>query len=205
MIRPVFVGIMLSALACAPSPAPSTQMAGTVATHVVDARDGKSYPVIPIGTQRWIAQNARFATPRSRCYDDEEQRCQRLGRLYDWQEALTACPAGWRLATDDDWKVLERAAGVAPDSLDGIDARGEGAGDQLKPNGNLGFNAELGGWFDPQSGRFRRADTSSALWTATESSPGRAWHRDVGNLRTSVWRSPVPVGFLLSVRCVASE
>ncbi len=105
----------------------------------------------------------RFATARSRCYDDREEYCVRLGRLYDWEEALTATPDGWRLATDDHWKTLERAAGMPPDSLDGTNARGEGTGDRLKPAGDLGFNAELGGWFDPQAGRFRRADTSSAL------------------------------------------
>ena len=188
--------------ACARQPAPSTSPPVMPPSAVVDTRDGRSYKVVRIGTQRWLAQNARFATPRSRCYDDQQAHCERLGRLYDWQGSLTACPTGWHLATDDEWKALERVAGVPPDSLDGINARGEGAGDRLKQTGRLGFDAELGGWFDPQQSQFRRADTSSAIWTATESGPGRAWHRDVGNLRSSVWRSPVPVDFLLSARCV---
>ena len=191
-----------SAVACSRPPAASSNPATRPQDTVVDSRDGRTYPVVRIGAQRWLAQNARFATPHSRCYDDQPAQCERLGRLYDWQESLIACPAGWRLATDDDWKTLEREAGVPLDSLDGINARGEGAGDRLKRTGALGFNAELGGWFDPQQGRFRRADTSSALWNASESSPGRAWHRDVGNLRSSVWRSPVPMDFLLSARCV---
>ena len=190
------------AAACSRTPRLAVSPATTPPATIVDSRDGRSYPVIRIGSQRWLALNARFATPRSRCYDDQQAQCERLGRLYDWQESLTACPAGWRLATDDDWKTLERTAGVPPDSVDGINARGEGAGDRLKHSGTLGFNAELGGWFDPQQGRFRRADTSSAMWNATESSPGRAWHRDVGNLRSSVWRSPVPMDFLLSARCI---
>ena len=193
---------VVSVLACSRASGASSNSASTPQSTVVDGRDGRSYPVVRIGSQRWLAQNARFATPRSRCYDDQQAQCERFGRLYDWQESLTACPAGWRLATDDDWKTLERTAGVPPDSIDGINARGEGAGDRLKHNGTLGFNAELGGWFDPQQGQFRRADTSSAIWNATESSPGRAWHRDVGNLRSSVWRSPVPMDFLLSARCV---
>lgn len=202
LTRAPFTAALLAVIGCAQTPAPSPDLAPTAAGAVVDARDGRSYQVVRIGTQRWLAGNARFATPRSRCYDDQHVHCERLGRLYDWHESLTACPAGWRLATDDDWKTLERAVGVPPDSLDGINARGDGAGDRLKRTGDLGFNTELGGWFDPQQSRFRRADTSSAIWTATESGPGRAWHRDVGNLRSSVWRSPVPMDFLLSARCV---
>ena len=29
------------------------------------------------------------------------------GNLYTWEEALAACPEGWRLPTDEDWQNLE--------------------------------------------------------------------------------------------------
>jgi hypothetical protein len=82
------------------------------------------------------------------------------------------------------------------------DARGDGVGDRLKKIGDVGFNAELGGWFDPNTVQFRRADTSSAIWTSTGVDAVWAWHRDVGDLRSSIWRSTVPKHFLLSARCV---
>ena len=28
------------------------------------------------------------------------------GRLYDWEAALTACPAGWHLPSDEEWATL---------------------------------------------------------------------------------------------------
>ena len=94
------------------------------------------------------------------------------------------------------------SAGMSATDVFRADARGDGVGDRLKTTGDVGFNAELGGWFDPNNVRFRRADTSSAIWTSTGVDAVWAWHRDVGNLRSSVWRSTVPKHFLLSARCV---
>lgn len=160
------------------------------------------YPIARIGLQRWISQNMRFAAPGSRCYEERSDLCARLGRLYTWSDAVDACPAGWRLASDVDWQELEMSAGMSATDVFRADARGDGVGDRLKKNGDLGFNAELGGWFDPNTLLFRRADTSSAIWTSTGADAVWAWHRDVGNLRSQIWRSTVPKTFLLSARCV---
>ena len=144
----------------------------------------------------------RFATPGSRCFNDHSDLCTRLGRLYTWSDALDSCPAGWHLASDVDWQELELSAGMAAADVFKADSRGDGVGDRLKKTGDTGFNAELGGWFDPNRLEFRRADTSSAIWTSTGADAVWAWHRDIGNLRSSVWRSTVPKHFLLSARCV---
>ena len=47
-----------------------------------------------------------------RCFEIEE-RLEREGNYMNYQQALDNCPEGWRLPTDDDWKELERAVGVA--------------------------------------------------------------------------------------------
>ena len=199
-----FAVTMMIGVACArtPSPPVAAVTAAAPATTLVDRRDGTVYPILKVGTQRWITQNMRFATPQSRCYDDRGDLCARLGRLYTWGEALDACPAGWRLASDVDWQELEMSAGMSAIDVFRADARGDGVGDRLKKSGDVGFNAELGGWFDPNTALFRRADTSSAIWTSTGADAVWAWHRDVGNLRSSIWRSTVPKNFLLSARCV---
>ena len=198
----VAFAVTLIVAACArAAPTPSAVAAASAAT-LVDRRDGTVYPVVKVGSQRWISQNMRFATPASRCYDDRADQCARLGRLYTWSDALDACPVGWRLASDVDWQELEMSAGMSAVDVFRADARGDGVGDRLKKTGDVGFNAELGGWFDPNTSLFRRADTSSAIWTSTGADAVWAWHRDVGDLRSSIWRSTVPKNFLLSARCV---
>jgi len=174
----------------------------TLASTLVDRRDGTVYPILKVGTQRWISQNMRFATPKSRCYDDRDELCARLGRLYTWDEALDACPAGWRLASDVDWQELEMSAGMSAVDVFRADARGDGVGDRLKKTGDVGFNTQLGGWFDPNTAQFRRADTAAAIWTSTGADAVWAWHRDISDLRSSIWRSTVAKTFLLSARCV---
>ena len=116
-----------------PTPTPPVVARAPAASTstLVDRRDGTVYRILKVGTQRWISQNMRFATPKSRCYDDRDDLCARLGRLYDWREALEACPAGWRLASDVDWQELEMSAGMSAVDVFKADARGDGIGDRL--------------------------------------------------------------------------
>ena len=179
------------------------QRAGTIA----DPRDIHHYPVVTIGSLRWFAENLRFATGDSRCYWDDRANCADHGRLYRWEDALHACPPGWRVPTEDDWRSLERTLGVAEEEIAKERARGDPAGRRLKYGGDTGFDVRYSGWIDPY-----KADSSvamgrnAAFWTATPAAPDEgsptAWHRDVATDRNSIWRSPVNVTYWLSVRCV---
>src|SRR5574344_1981680 len=59
----------------------------TVASSVVDSRDGQSYEVVTIGSQVWMAENLNYETDSSRvnsdCYD-YDYKC---GRYYTWEDA----------------------------------------------------------------------------------------------------------------------
>jgi len=51
-----------------------------------------------------------------------------FGRLYDWDDVSdqrNICPVGWRVASDEDWKSLEKTIGVPEDDLDTMGWRGE--------------------------------------------------------------------------------
>lgn len=127
---------------------------------------------MPDGKQ-WMTENVKVAVDPSYCYDGSDENCRRYGRLYTWESAQRACHAlgdGWRLPTNDEWaQVAKPYGGVRDDSADG----GKAAYVALIAGGASGFDAVYGGARDP-SGEYARLD-HGFYWTATESSPTKAW------------------------------
>jgi uncharacterized protein (TIGR02145 family) len=160
-----------------------------------DPRDNQTYRTVRIGDLTWMAQNLNFQTGNSWCYDDDESNCQKYGRFYDWNTAMTACPAGWRLPTDDDWNNLVQAAGgdVAGAKLKSASPAWDGTDD-------FGFSALPGGF--GRSGVFFNVSNFGHWWSATENDAGSAWHRGMYWYGSNVTRRNYGKTGLFSVRCL---
>lgn len=73
---------------------------------------GNEYCYKTVAGMDWTIQN--LANPASGCaYDNSELMARIFGRFYTWEEAMAACPQGWRLPSSADWDVLEAQYGAA--------------------------------------------------------------------------------------------
>lgn len=65
------------------------------------------YYANPAGKLDWMRQNLAV-TPYGAAYANAEATSSILGRYYSYEEAINACPEGWRLPTDAEWRELAR-------------------------------------------------------------------------------------------------
>ncbi len=76
---------------------------------------GQTYQIEQIGNHCWMAENLNYSghsSGYSACYNNSSSNCNTYGRLYSFEAAQTACPSGWTLPTDSNWKVLEATLGM---------------------------------------------------------------------------------------------
>ncbi|OWV26559.1 hypothetical protein B7988_05190 [Fibrobacter sp. UWB1] len=161
--------------------------------ELTDARDGRVYKTVKLGSQEWMAENLNYAAEGSLCYENDEKNCEKYGRLYNWKIALDTsnrgcgdnfsgcrlrsdfhpregiCPDGWHVPEHAEWDTLFAYA----------DAHGEGesAGDALQAyyrddylektysSDRFGFNVLPAGVFNGKE--FSGLGTSSEFWTAS--------------------------------------
>lgn len=161
--------------------------------ELTDARDGRVYKTVKLGSQEWMAENLNYAAEGSLCYENDEKNCEKYGRLYNWEVALDTsnrgcgdnfsgcrlrsdfhpregiCPDGWHVPEHAEWDTLFAYA----------DAHGEGesAGDALQAyyrddylektysSDRFGFNVVPAGVFNGKE--FSGLGTSSEFWTAS--------------------------------------
>ncbi len=188
--------------------------------EMTDARDGQTYQTVKLGDQTWLAQDLNYETANSWCYDDDPENCETYGRLYNWEAALTACPAGWHLGSDQEWSTLVKYLDPRSEPNDGFEIS-KIAGGMLKTSGTIedgtglwnspntgatnssGFSALPGGNRNP-AGTFKMLGAHIIIWTSTEYDDTHAWTMMLDTTQSGVLRDYMGVtkDYGISVRCV---
>lgn len=157
-----------------------------------DPRDGSVYNYIELGNQTWMSQNLAYlpdVDPPSEgdngevhyyVYDYEGSSVSEAkatsnymayGALYSWDAALTACPDGWHLPSQEDWNTLVAYLGEDP----GTQMKST-TGWHLDGNGtnSSGFNAfPLG--YRSSTHQFTSIGTFAYLWSSSETDDNHAY------------------------------
>ena len=152
------------------------------------------------------------------------------GVLYNWPAAMNsasssdakpsgiqgACPAGWHLPSDAEWKDLEMYLGMTQTEADKEGYRGTDEGGKFKhpweeywsnPNrgatNSSGFTALPGGYmFGDPSMYFWVQNFGGMWWTSTQEDEGEAWSRILSYLVSTVSRESERKMWGYSVRCL---
>jgi uncharacterized protein (TIGR02145 family) len=184
---------------------------------MTDSRDGKKYPVKTYGKQVWMVQNLDYQTPGSLVFENNPGKYpSEFGKLYSYQEACISCPAGWRLPSDEEWKMLEENLGIPKDELDKTAQRGSPAGGKMKEpgmrlwdsesakhsNNKSGFSVVPSGWYRTEKKEFTYSKTCAGFWSGSEDLK-TSFPRFFYVNSDAVSRTSVEINSLqLSVRCI---
>ena len=177
-----------------------------------DPRDGQKYGYVEINNKYWMTENMRYKVEGSKLNPDNPSPL--FGRLYNWEQAMKACPEGWWLSTNSDWFVLESTFIPNTDTLvTRKKTRGNNVGilkskkywdpagtDSLKmnilPAGDFGF------------GKFDNLGTGTGFWTSTPDMRGGelakefAYYRIFTNKSKGIFYNIQDKNLYYSCRCV---
>lgn len=171
-----------------------------------DPRDGKVYKTVIIGSQTWFAENLAWKTESgSYAYNDDISFVPVYGRLYSFEAAKNACPAGWRLPSIEDWNVLisflgdpNSAAGKFKSTI-GWKSPNTGA------NNETGFSAIPGGSKYHSDGSYNNMGEQANFWSATAFDCETSWYLYVDYRRTKIYRDRLRHTSGFSVRCIKDK
>ena len=144
---------------------------------------------VTIGNQVWMAENLNYETANSYCYKDSVSNCTKYGRLYTWAAAKTACPSGWHLPTEVEFKEL--VATVGGSSTAGKMLKSTSGWDDDEGESGNGTDAYLftalpaGEWSD-NGGIYRDEGLYAFFWGSTDDgiaySMNLHYHDDIAGL-----------------------
>ncbi len=143
---------------------------------LLDSRDGRSYKTVVIGNQIWMAEDLKYAPDsgnaavgkHSWCYEDNDEYCEKYGRLYDWTATVDTldshcgynhncepfdeprqgiCPEGWHIPSQKEAVELRTILSSADEDDDfGFDVQLSGYRNIKGQTGSFGFGKTIIYW-----------------------------------------------------------
>lgn len=187
-----------------------------------DTRNSKTYKTVKIGNQTWMAENLNYqpSIDDTWCYDNSAENCNRYGRLYNWNTAMTICPFGWHLPSIEEWdKLIESVNGGKRSNSSGtvIQKYSGAVGITLKSTGgwsntidnnckdDYGFSALPGGALYGNGFKHGGINGEGFWWTSTEIYNSRYHINILGTSHEGFAYLVPPTEFPISVRCVQNN
>lgn len=143
-----------------------------------DSRDGLTYYYHNIGGKDWMIQNLGW-NGSGKSYGDSDAMDPIFGRYYTWDEASAACPSGWHLPSNADFKALAASVSVPENNAAGslmVDATFNGSKmwefwPAVKINNATRFSAIPVGYMveDGHSTSFKGMNNYAMFWTSDNS------------------------------------
>lgn len=202
-----------------------------------DTRDNKTYKTVTIGNQIWMAENLAYLPEIDNMIPDHEhvyrvynyngtdmseakatEEYQTYGVLYSFNAAEDACPSGWHIPSDNEWKELEMYLGmtVSEANTQNYPGRGRAVAGILREPGtshwiyensdvnNLSLFSALPGGTGSNYQPFISKGIAAFWWTSTNYGPSQMYNRELysegDNLELG--RRGSGTASCLSVRCV---
>jgi uncharacterized protein (TIGR02145 family) len=183
-----------------------------------DERDGKVYKTITIGNQTWMAENLAYKTESgSSVYNNDENNVATYGRLYTWNAAMTASPAGWHLPSNAEWAELVQ---YLTDNGYGYEGSGDDVAKALastigwveeeypgtpcyepEKNNSSGFNGFPNGYRNLY-GSFEFLGYCVYWWSSDQSDTYSAFCRNLWYYNSRFSQDELAKNFSFSVRCI---
>jgi len=168
--------------------------------------EGQTYKTVKMPDGKvWFAENLNYAASGSKCHNNEPANCEKYGRLYNWNTALSACPRGWHLPSSAEWSALLNAVGRDMAGTKLRTASGWGYTANFKSGtDNYGFSALPGSGHasDHSFGLYDKVGTVGCWWSASKYDNNRFYYLQMFSSDEYVsWLFDVG-GALFSVRCV---
>lgn len=202
----------------------------------VEDNDGQIITTIKIGDQWWMAENlnskryqngdslitistAEAATEWNKTnegaytfYNDSL-----FGYLYNYkavEDPRKIAPKGWRIPTDEDWKILEKHIGMNEEEANAFGWRGTKEANSLVSkfskgwpessplygDDTYGFNAVPGGCITLLN--VINTGSNTAFWWTASSENEEVYYRYIDYQQTRILRSKTSPKYGMSIRCI---